>query len=434
MSTLTFKTNFHSEEMSSVDLPLEIRRPDLKLVTRTRTSQQVEVEPGTYHITARLPAGQELQETVVVSSGQPQTVVLSPNAEDFSPSETTEMSHFLLSSMSVAQSAGLEEVSRGEEDEEEVERYTREAQLVLYGGNLLDPKNNLKRLDDIKVTTDLIFVGGMVNLALRAPASGQTMIAQLLQPGVAPLNMILPNGGLNGALLILQRKIDGTVALDAHIPSAELVEAAFQNLRPQPDPINASANALLRYVQRGDYHQAAEMLDSNSLTAERLLQMKMESPIGAAVGAYTLLRFNQLERLHDWTNNLYQWFQWLPDGAAIYGEHLARQGKHIEALLVFLTLLDRGLPIFSDGVMYALNRLRTYTSLMRTGHLKVESMSEAAKSLLDRLEAFAAFMDVSRPFTTFTSGLVPSMPDDEPLSEEAFESAGGETLDSFLPP
>jgi len=434
MSTLTFKTNFHSEEMSSVDLPLEIRRPDLKLVKRTRTSQQVEVEAGTYHIIARLPAGQELQETVVVAPGQPQTVVLSPSTEDESPSETFEMSHFLVSPTTIAQGSGLEEVYRGDE-EQEPQRYTRQAKLMLYVGNEFSAHDDpIKILRQINIASNYIAVSGMVNLTLRAFAFGQTITAQLLQPGLAPLNVVLPNGDLDGTLLILQRQTDGTLTLDTHIPSAELLEAAFERTRPQPNPINASANALLRYVQRGDYHQAAELMDSNSLTAEELLRQKKRAPISASVGAYALLRFNRLQRLHDWTSHLFRSFDWLPDGAAIYGEHLAREGQHIEALGVFLTIQARGLPIFSDGVMYALNRLRTYASLMRSGQLKTNQALDTVQSLLDDLDGFAAYMDFSRPFTTYTSTREPSEPNDEPLSDDDFEAAQGEPLDQFLPP
>src|SRR2546423_15128052 len=99
------------------------------------------------------------------------------------------------------------------------------------------------------------------------------------------------------------------------------------------------------------------MSTSPELDAEELLEDKQQDPIAAAVGGYALLRFSALERLHDWTANLHSWFEWLPDGAAIRGEHLARMGQHDEALDAFLTLPSRGLPLFSDGLAYAVNRL-----------------------------------------------------------------------------
>jgi hypothetical protein len=37
----------------------------------------------------------------------------------------------------------------------------------------------------------------------------------------------------------------------------------------------------------------------------------MSDPIAAAVGAYALLRFAELDRLHDWTANLYDRFPYL---------------------------------------------------------------------------------------------------------------------------
>ena len=50
-------------------------------------------------------------------------------------------------------------------------------------------------------------------------------------------------------------------------------------------------------------------------SAEALLQGKVANPVGAALGGYALLRLNELDRLHDWPDNLAAWFAWLPDGA-----------------------------------------------------------------------------------------------------------------------
>ena len=61
-------------------------------------------------------------------------------------------------------------------------------------------------------------------------------------------------------------------------------------------------------------------------SAEAMLRGKVANPIGAALGGYALLRLNELDRLHDWPDNLAQWFDWLPDGAVIAAETAARRG------------------------------------------------------------------------------------------------------------
>lgn len=155
------------------------------------------------------------------------------------------------------------------------------------------------------------------------------------------------------------------------------------------------------------------MTTSDALQAEQLLFEKLQHPIAAAVGAYALLRFGDLDRLHSWTENLKNWFDWLPDGAAIRGEHLARLGKHEAALSVFLELPSRGLPIFSDGLSYAIDRLKLYTTAVDTG-FEQEAIAKARVEL-QQLRRFAAFVDFRQPLLTFT-GMNPGNPDNETLS------------------
>ena len=58
---------------------------------------------------------------------------------------------------------------------------------------------------------------------------------------------------------------------------------------------------------------------------------KRHSPLLAVLGAYVLLRANELEGMDVWTDNLVQWFPWLPDVLAVRIEYLARQGNHMTA-------------------------------------------------------------------------------------------------------
>ena len=52
MSMLSFESGFTSPELNSLDLPVEIRKPDLTVAARCLSSQPVELAPGTYYVTA----------------------------------------------------------------------------------------------------------------------------------------------------------------------------------------------------------------------------------------------------------------------------------------------------------------------------------------------------------------------------------------------
>ena len=167
----------------------------------------------------------------------------------------------------------------------------------------------------------------------------------------------------------------------------------------------------------GQFAQAAEAINSPALDAELLLGEKLEDVVAATIGAYALLRLGELERLHDWTENLRNWFPWLPDGAAIRGEHLARLGRHGEALACFAELPRRGLPVFTDGLSYSVDRIRLYVNLGRDHFAGMPISYDDALGLRRRLESYGTFADLREPFLTFT-GLDPSRPDDRSLSED----------------
>jgi hypothetical protein len=183
---------------------------------------------------------------------------------------------------------------------------------------------------------------------------------------------------------------------------------------------SSTANLLLRYSRQGSYQRAG-----NSAESERVLSEKVEDPVAAVIGAYSLLRIGELERLHDWTGNLYRMFPWLPDGATVCGEHLARLGRHAEALKVFAELPARGLPIVADGLFYVAERLKTYSRLKSE---KSQGLDVGlAQTLLDTLDPFVGFVHRQRPLTSFP-GLDPLRPGYQLLS------AGQAILGAFEQP
>lgn len=121
-----------------------------------------------------------------------------------------------------------------------------------------------------------------------------------------------------------------------------------------------AADALLGYLQRGLIEDARLLAGSDAMLAEELLFSKSDDPVAAAAGAFALLHLGALDRLHDWTRNLAQRFEWLPDGQVALAEHMARRGEHELARDLLRELPERGIPSLSVGVSYAADRLRAY--------------------------------------------------------------------------
>lgn len=398
MSKISFSFNFKSHELRSLILPIEVRKSNLALVAQTLTTQSVDLEPGIYYVTARLPAGQELFNRVTVVEDQADTVALAPEPEDESPHEWLEVDSYITgqspassSSVSSLEGLGTQKIV---------------AKLRAFSGNVLLGETTA-RDDQAWLIPRSAQSQGVAKFDL---FPGDVRFVQLLQPGISPLNVALPISPLTspqipiripasiGCQLILTLQPDGLLSVDILLQ-------------------HPAADALLRYFQRGLLEQAATMSTSDALQAEQLLGEKQSHPIAAAAGTYALLRLGDLDRLHNWTENLKNWFTWLPDGTAIRGEHLARLGKHEEALAAFLELSSRGLPLFSDGLSYTVDRLRLYSTIA-----ELEARSEA-QTILKQLQRFVPFVDFRKPFLTFT-GIDPSNPSEKSLEEDVEDFDG----------
>lgn len=147
-----------------------------------------------------------------------------------------------------------------------------------------------------------------------------------------------------------------------------------------------------------------------TMKARGLLAEKISDPIAAAAGAVALLAVDQAEQVHGWLEHLAAMFPWLPDGACLAAESAARHGDHAAAVAHLLRLETRGIPLFSDSLSYALDRLGRYERDRGTP----PADRTLLQSLRRRLQPYAAFRVAGRPLTTFR-GLTPDAPTDEPF-------------------
>lgn len=393
MPRLSFGLGFRSTEMNGLELPIEIRKLNNALVGRTRSTEPVDLDPGSYYVTARLPAGQSMTRSIELRDTD-ERVLLQPDPEDEWDHEWDEERHFL---DAVRSSGGGSWAEWTESGASRRAASTLESDPIGIGAGetALQPDRAYLR----------VFSGNLLRGPAKKEAPGVALIpqehdakriayfrlpegprvVQLLEVGVPALNLVAP---ARTRIAVSRRRSSdrrgGAFKMEAFLESAE-------------------ASLLLRYCRQGAYLRAGAAAQS-----ERLLSDKIEDPVAAAVGAYALLKIGDIERMHDWTANLERLFPWLPDGCAVHGEHLARLGRHGAALAAFLRLPERGLPIVADGLFYAIERAKTYSQLPADRSADVDVAG--ARTLLEQLQPHASLVHRQRPLTSFP-GLEPSQPE-----------------------
>jgi hypothetical protein len=395
MARVNFQLRFHSSEMNALDVPLEIRRPDSSLVTRTVASDGVDLPAGSYYVSARLPGGQRLAQPFTIAADQtaPLDLTLQPDPEDESPHEWEGVSQFLqrrptgrTSSASAPRPAGQ----------------TRSRGLTAPVAEVTPPLLRVFSGNAVAGTLTIEPAAHLMTLVNHDPGrvwhyriapSQRRLIAQFIQPGKAVYNMVLPVGPMQSALVAFSRTDDGAYHVEPH-------------------PEHSGADMMLGYCGQSVATAIDGTSRSASLNAEHLIDQKAGDPVAAAIGACAILRLGDLTRLHDWTANLYEWFPWLPDGAAIRGEHLARMGRHAEAARVLMMVPMRGLPIVADALFYAVERLKWYAHL--DGSAAAGFDTPGAQRALSQLQPFASYVHRLRPLVSY-SGIDPAKPDAAPV-------------------
>jgi hypothetical protein len=407
MPPLTFRLDFKTPELRLLELPVEVRKPDATLVKTAMTSETIDLPAGAYYATTKLPGGQRLVSPFTLADA-PQEVVLAPDVEDAPAQEWEAVSHFLGRS-AAAQALPPPRLERNPAFSKRAKggrpgpaprpAMERAPLLSVFSGNVVRrthaPEPAAQVLGPVLCEQNRV-------LQFEVPPNAKLLIVQLAQPGGPVQNMTLPVSPEAGVQVVISRRPGSGFHMETHLK-------------------NHAANMLLQYSSYGAVSSAAVASRSQTVDGERLLHDKMSDPIGAVVGAYAILRVGDLARLHEWTAHLRDRFTWLPDGAAIRGEHLARMGRHQEAVEAFADVPGRGLPLFSDGLFYAVERLKLYATRTWTGETRLDT--GRAESTLAELQPFALLMRRVRPISTYP-GLDVSVPDTEPAPASLMAPTG----------
>jgi hypothetical protein len=220
--------------------------------------------------------------------------------------------------------------------------------------------------------------------------------AQVAAPGLIPVNVAIPSGGVFRST---------RCSLRVHVRTDEIaVGVEFDN---------PSANLCVRLMERGDYDRArqvaAEALavhNANSWVTnvgQKFVQY-LNDPTLLMLSRYIQMRVGDVGRSRNSWWSLMDVFARMADGMIISGELAARKGRHRHALTFLLNaanLARHAPPLFNEGFKLLVSRLQQYSR--QEGRTAEISAGEArrAQDVLDKLDAYTPFMDVDSITLTF---------------------------------
>lgn len=402
---LSIRFDLNPENNGSAAVPLDVIGEDLERVADAPetiplgATSVVDVAPGTYLVRAHLPTGEVLSRQTTVADDQTRDVALRPKVH--SPRETLGWAYYLKGTS----------------------RSTRVASLT--AAKPLGPTTPIPPMRLWLCEPNAAWsLAGHVPLGYWPMAYGtisaDTSVLVDAPNALAELRMNLDrNRGQYWLEIVNPQPLSRFVAVPTSGTTRVLVAADAQS--PQdPDPFNAvvstanpSAEALLRFMSTGDIASAKRTGEAVLRDAEMLLFAKLDDPCSATIAAYFLLSAANLERLHDWTDNLANWFPWMPDGAVIHAWHLLKQPKPNPdgARARLLEAEARGLPLYTYGLRLLLDGLSLFEDRDDPGF--------QVRAALDRLRPYGMAADWQAPTTTFhaTNPKTPQ-PLPQPVSSE----------------
>lgn len=379
-SGIRIKIETHGDfAYGNMAVPLQIEVADQKLkpittqITHSKQNLSFELQPGIYSVSATTPSGSRVQRVVEVTQDETQDITLP--LHNVSPREDYEWAYM-------------------------TQKRTRRALLQEETGRQEKLKDTWFRLwwklGNSYQVMDL-------NYESHPTPNGKFIHIQVMQEGVAAIQVGGPEVPWK------------CVSIPPLTSCNVLIQASPKHSRHPLDVTVASENpvleGLLALLRRGEVNTAKVIEQDQAQMAEEMVFDKRQDPVAAAVGGYFLLRINDHQRLHNWANNLANWFRWMPDGAIIHAWQLIaayRENSGAEASqldLARLRLIEgvkRGYPIYSEGLR-----------LLRDGLLLFDREADREdpeiRAARNKAGAYYSAADLSAPTTTFL-GETPDLP------------------------
>lgn len=355
------------DDVSDAMLPIAVRQYSTKIAGKGVIGAEFLLAPGNYVASVELPDGSTVVEPIEVQVGDKRQVILltavapSLNEAEDRPGDLLHDYYDLAAQRDKSfTSKGISPASYSRRVETEFETAAHSRQQSI--SRQWAPKSGLEALtvagfkaSHLKLNMDGQFVQGDP-IAVSAQSTDQSMIHVDGRKEPGQFILIWPAGSL-----VAYESIAVAVPASGRIDTVEFTILSTPHLRAIPVLANSRANTTLSYLTEQSYSKVEAYVSSDMETEFRqLLQQKVADPIAAAVGGYGLLALNSYKPLEEWSRNLTNVAPWLADGFAIHGETLARLGKHKEASGYFLRLSKLGVPVFSAGLSFAVDRIGTY--------------------------------------------------------------------------
>lgn len=356
------------------NLPVELRDLDFALVSRatvaTAAEKLAEAPDASMYLSVTLPDGAKVGREVDCGASGPKDTA----AVEALLAELPAISAFLTAEQTVDAPAPLATLLDGISYAPLADERTSGAMAATLflgtGAAARDP-----------APLDIPSASGV---AITRSGEARPAMVQLLLPRWLPVNLLLPKGATvelraNGENWFGVTILTGVPAIDD----------------------------LLRLRASGRVEDVASIL--KGLSSADAITWFDTHPAAAAVLGYGLLRTEQPETLWEpfasipdrWPND--------PDALVISAEVGARVGRHEEASASFLAAARLGLPTFSFGLNYLVDRLRAYGPRPGGPEFATEQ-ADAIAAALGQVHGFALQQDYDMMLTSY-SGADPTRPE-----------------------
>ena len=371
-ATLRLDLASYGDETDGVPVRVEILdrtfRPIRDLWMAAKDVEDIKLEAGWYGVRVRLPSGAKFEEVVELKDGE--TAACEVPLYELSPHEWQEWAYL------------TQDIGPPSRTLLTAEKY-RGAWLRLWS-RTQEGTWQVEQLPDRRGDAD------EDGVTYEFPALGERLyVLQVGGPQIPSKCIAIPSSYRH---MVLVRPASGPAG---RVHPLEVVVSSGQ----------WRLEALLNLLRKGDVDTARDLATNLNVVAEDLLYSKVRNPVGAAVGGYFLLRTRDLDRLHDWANNLADWFPWMADGLVIHAWQLILQASTDKADTAgpiatargrLIDASNRGFPIYSEGLRLLRDGLLLF-------HRKAKGDDPDVSAALERIASYVAAADWSAVTTTFTA-------------------------------
>lgn len=351
---LTIRMDVPKDRRWTGGVPIEIRdAKTLALTGRTLPGSKFGVPEGKYWVGVILPDGQQISSDDLVDIGPGESKEVELKLHDLDVPESLEQG--ALVSKSVKAAADFASPAW---------RWFTSTSAACVRGNWLAAQ--------LKPGSVQLRRERLSNLVLETRAGNLPLILEIVGAKDATSYFAVPVDGPNGRTTT-QWQFDG---------ASKQVNVKF-------DFHDGELNTFFDYVQGQGGIQEARSISRNILGQAEQYMEERKSPLRAALAAYVLLRANEIEGLDECTRRLCDDCNWLPDGAAIRIEYLAREGRHLDAAKMIPMLVERGAPWFRSGVAYVAGRARLYSSVRHSQKTQLDIPAD----MYDQVDRVALELD-----------------------------------------